>query len=84
MSLNICSQKATVMAKWLAGQTGVLKARVQAPHDSRFSVQCNVIALPAIYDAITGPTKFIYALGSVYYSLKINLLNLQLEITDKF
>ena len=35
-----------VMAKWLTGQTVVLAARVRAPHECRFSVQCKVIALP--------------------------------------
>ena len=48
-----------VMAMWLAGQAAVLKERIRAPHECRFSVQCKVIALPAFYDAITGPTEFI-------------------------
>ena len=48
-----------VMAKWLAGQTAVLAARVRAPNEYRFSVQCKVIVLPAFYDPITGPTEFI-------------------------
>ena len=47
------------MAKWLAGQTAVLTARVRAPHECRFSVLCQVIALPGYYDAITVPTEFI-------------------------
>ena len=51
-----------VMARWLAGQTAVLTARVRAPHECRFSVQCKAIALPAFYDAITGPTEFIISI----------------------
>ena len=53
---------ASVMAKWVAGQTGVLTAGVRASHDCRYSVLCKVIALPAFYDAITGPTEFIISI----------------------
>ena len=56
------------MAKWLPGQTAVLTARVRAPHECRSSVQCKVIALPALYDAITGPTDFII---SIVISIKM-------------
>ena len=54
-----------VMAKWLAGQTAVLTARVRSSlvtPDCRFSVQCKVIALPDFYDAITEPTELIISL----------------------
>ena len=50
------------MAKWLVGLTAVLTELVRASPDCRFSVQCKVIALPAFYDAITGPTEFIISL----------------------
>ena len=54
------------MTKWLAGLTAVLPARVRAPHECRFSVKCNVVAVPAFYDAITGSTEFIiYIVNSV-------------------
>ena len=46
-----------VMAKRLVGQTEMLPARVRAPLDCRFSVQCKVIALPALYDDISGRTE---------------------------
>ena len=60
-----------VMVKWLAGQTAVLKARVRASlvtPDYRFSVQCMVIILLALCDALIGPTEFII---SIVNSVKI-------------
>ena len=54
-----------MMSKWLAGQIAVLTARVRAPHECRFSVHCKVIALPAFYDAITGPTEFIISIVKI-------------------
>ena len=60
---------AAVINQWLFGQTAltsvsivVLTARVRASPDCRFSAQCKVIALPAFYDAITGPTEFIISI----------------------
>ena len=53
---------AVVMAKWLAGLTALLTARVRAAlgtPDCRFSVQCEVIVLLVLSEAITGPTEFI-------------------------
>ena len=50
------------MAKWLAEQTAVLTAQVRAPHECRFSVQCKIVALPAFFDAVTGPTEFIISI----------------------
>ena len=48
------------MAKWVAGQTAVLTV----------SVQYKIIALPAFYDAITGPTEFIISIvNSVCHAL---------------
>ena len=37
-------------------------ARLRAPYDCRFSVQCKVIPLPVVYDAITGLTEFIISI----------------------
>ena len=40
---------------------------IRAQYECRFSVQCKVIGLPAFYDTITGPTKFII---SIFNSVK--------------
>ena len=39
-------------------------ARVLAPLDYMYSVQCKIIALPAFYDVITGPIDFISIVNS--------------------
>ena len=52
----------------IAEQTEVLTARVRTSlvtPDCRFSLQCKVIALLALFDAITGPTEFISLVNSV-------------------
>ena len=64
----VMQETTAVMEKWLPEQTSVLTARVQASLDCRFSVQCKVIALPAFYDAITVPTKFISLVNSVKFA----------------
>ena len=57
--LQFYYNETTGMAKWLARLSAVW---TRAAHECRFSVQCKVIALPAFYDAITGPTQFIISL----------------------
>ena len=74
--INIISQTSlptAVMAKWLAGLTAVLTARVRAPHEYRFSVQCKVIAVPAFYDAIAVPTEFIISIVNSVKNVNIPL-----------
>ena len=61
----------------LAGQTAVLTALVLAPHECRFSVQCEVIApLHAFYEAITIQTEFIVSLVNSVKTVNIRLYTL--------
>ena len=66
------------MAKWLAGQTAVLMARVRTSlmtPDCRFSLQCKVIALLGFYDVITRPTAFIISLVNLVKMVNVLLLD---------